>query len=108
MPANYEFRSQTLRQKLILYGTRLIVVVWLLAVLYRLAFSEYRGFVETVEDVGSVCTLIWVHCNVIQAKVEIQELFVPPFNTLNGLEFMLLGVACYLTATYMRLADILG
>ncbi|MBD3649355.1 MAG: hypothetical protein HUJ31_18320 [Pseudomonadales bacterium] len=70
--------------------------------------GEYRGLTDALEEVGSVCTLIWIYCNVIRVKVEIQELFVPPFNTLNGLEFLVLGFACFVAATYLRLADILS
>ncbi|XOV89781.1 MAG: hypothetical protein ACFHX7_07815 [Pseudomonadota bacterium] len=101
MPGNYEFRHQSPRQKVVLYGLKGFVLVLLSFSLYSLVSGTDDSPRSQISGIASVFTSFWIYANLLQVKVEVQELFVPPMNIQHGIEFMLIGFVLYLVAFFV-------
>lgn len=86
---NFEFRRTSVKDKVILYGVRGVVMGLIFLAIGSLATQD--SLVYQIRATANICICIWMYCNLVQAKVDIQELFVPPFNIRHGLEFLAIG-----------------
>ena len=102
MSSNYEFARQTFKRKAILYGLRALTITLMLFFMYVLAWGTDRSVSSLVNSAGGLFILIWIYTNLLRVRVEVQEIFVPPFNTLNGVEFMLIGVTCFILGVFLQ------
>jgi hypothetical protein len=101
MDRPFEFRRANPRSLAVLYGVRLLVVASILYWTFALVYPVEPGTGHLVSTAGALFTSIWFYCNVIQAKHEIQELFVPPFQLTAGWEFMLIGPPCMMGGHFL-------
>lgn len=91
MSDQFEFRSQSLKQKLSLFGVRGLLIGMISLSLYMLATDTSQDLSEILRRSGGVFVSIWAYTNIVQAKVEIQELFIPPFQMNEGVELLVIG-----------------
>lgn len=101
MSSNYEFKHQAYSQKIILYAVRSLLLILIVFFLWILGWSEALDLADQLNVTGSILIGFWAYLNVSQAKHEIQELFVPPFNTLNAYEFVVLGMVSFAGAFFL-------
>lgn len=101
METRAEFRRVPLRGLIILYGVRFFIVALILLWAWDLAWVAERQVGDLVSSAGALFTAIWMYCNVIQARYEIQELFVPPFQLTAGWEFLVIGSPCMMGGHFL-------
>jgi hypothetical protein len=90
MDKKYEFSHQTTKQKAILISVKIFVLLLLAGAIYSLG-GEPETLQERISAIGRILICFWLYSNLVRAKVEIQELFVPPFVVHNGVEFLVVG-----------------
>lgn len=95
----FEFRHQSLWQRSVLIGLKAIVLGGLSLAIYSLAMSNQTTPGSLLRSAANIYVSFWLYANLLQVKVEVQELFVEPMNIRNGLEFMVLGGILY-TVSY--------
>lgn len=100
MATEYEFRHQSFKQKAMLYGVRAFSVILISSLFSNLGWQE-TTLSDRLSIIGGAFTFIWVYCNLLKVKIEIQELFVPPFDTLSGFEFLLMGLTLQIWSLFV-------
>jgi len=90
MSKKYEFGHQSTRQKVILIGVKFFVLLLLAESIYSLGWHT-ESLQERISATGRLLIYFWLYTNLMRAKIEIQELFVPPIVQKNGVEFLLFG-----------------
>jgi len=90
MNKKYEFGHQSTKQKVILIGVRVFILLLLAQAIYNLGWQA-ETLQEKIGAIGNILIWIWLYTNLMRAKIEIQELFVPPIVQKNGVEFLLFG-----------------
>lgn len=106
MTKQYEFSHQSIKQKLVLITFKLMVLLLLGYSIYNLGWSS-TSLQDRIADVGSILIWFWIYSNLMQVKVEVQELFVPPFNIKNGAEFLVIGAVFSTTDTLWTIWNII-
>ena len=101
MDRAFEFRRANPRSLAVLYGIRLLLVAWVIYWTFALMYPVEPGIGHLISTAGGLFTAIWMYCNVIQARYEIQELFVPPFQLTAGWEFLVIGGPCMLGGHFL-------
>lgn len=90
MSKHYEFSYQSKKQRLGVYVAKLAMLLLMSNSAYMLGWHA-DTLVEKLSAVGGICIWVWVYSNLLFVKVEVKEIFVPPFNIRNGLEFLAIG-----------------
>lgn len=101
MADNYEFRHQSSRQKAILYLVKALVLVLLSFAIYTLVSDANHSTGSELRSIASIYAAFWIYANLLHVKVEIQELFVPPFDIRHGLEFLIIATPLYLISYFV-------
>ena len=104
MREDFEFSYQSPKQKILLIILKLLTFLLIVFSLYTLGWSD-ESFDEKISSAGGVFTGIWVYSNLLRVKIEIQELFVPPFNILHAKEFL---IAAFAISIYSLVQTILN
>lgn len=108
MNNNYEFSYQSPKQKIILLLARGIVLLFLIDSLYSLGWQNDLTWHEKLVDVAGVFMAFWAYSTLLQVKVEIQELFVPPANFSHAKEFLFAALILYISDTIRVCYNILN
>jgi len=103
---SYEFGYQTRKQKLALLSIKALVLLLLLSNLYWLGWNE-SSTIDKLAHIGGVFIWFYVYANLLHVKVEVQELFVPPFNIAHAVEFLVIGAVFSTIDTTITINDIL-
>ncbi len=103
---SYEFGYQSKKQKLLLLSLKAIVLLLLMSNLYWLGWNE-GSTIDKLANIGGVLIWFYVYANLLQVRVEVQELFVPPFNIAFAIEFLLIGAIFSTIDTTMTINNIL-
>ena len=94
MPKNYEFSYQSRSQKLVLWGLRCLVAMSIASNLYYLGWLDVTVS-EKLRALGGGLIGFWAYVTLLGVKVEVQELFVLPFNFFKASEFLISGIVLY-------------
>ncbi|MFT7221856.1 MAG: hypothetical protein ACI8Z1_003479 [Candidatus Azotimanducaceae bacterium] len=62
---------------------------------------------EKVSTVAGIHTAIWVYLTLTNVKYEVKEIFLPSYNILQGIEFVLIGLCIGLVANFSAVCGIL-
>lgn len=88
----FEFRTQTNSQKFTLYLLRAIVLGLIASSIFFYDSNKLGGTNGLLNTIGGVMVGIWIYSNLLQAKIEVQELFIPPYNLNNAPECTIIAV----------------
>ena len=105
MNKTYEFGYQTRKQKIVLWSCKLVVAILLGFAIYRLGWAN-QPIADKLAAAGGIFIWFWVYSNLCRVKIEIQELFVPPFDTMHMVESMVVGAVLATTKMFMTIYDI--
>ena len=100
---DYEFSYQSKKQKAVLTGLKIFVGLLMASAFHALGWMDQSGSGKFL-SAGTVLVCVWAYGNLARVKVEIQELFIPPFDNLHTVELMLVGAALQLYGFYLLLA----
>ena len=95
---NYEFRSQSLKQKSILMGIKMFVIIGVSLAIYTLATTAPNEASVSVTRAANIFCGFWLYANLLQVKVEVQELFVQPFNIKHAIEFLAISLVLHVVS----------
>ncbi len=105
MAKNYEFGYQSRKQKLILLSLKVFVAMFIASAIDSLAFADL-AVEEKYGHIGGVCIGFWAYSNLCRVKIEVQELFVPPYDNMHMFEAVIVGGIFTTIDTYLIVADI--
>lgn len=103
---SYEFGYQSKKQKLVILSIKGLVLLLLMSNLYWLGWNDSTT-IDKLAHVGGVLIWFYVYANLLHVKVEVQELFVPPFNIAHAVEFLVIGAFFSTIDTTMTIDSIL-
>jgi len=72
MNKEYEFSHQSTKQKTILLGVKILVLLLLAESVYSLGWQS-ETLQERIGVIGRLLIYFWVYSNLMRAKIEIQE-----------------------------------
>ena len=105
MDKNYEFGYQSKKQKAILLAARLVILAFMADSFYSLGWLDV-SLEEKLKSIAGASLMVWMYLNISSVKIEIKELFVPPFDINRGLEFMFLALSIYVFYTLRTIFEI--
>lgn len=105
MNKTYEFGYQTRKQKAVLWSCKLFFGLLTASSVHTLGWSD-QSSEEKLGTAGSIFVGFWIYSNLCRVKIEVQEIFVPPYDNMHMIEAMIIGGVLMMFDTVLVVYDI--